>query len=121
MHLNPSGLAINKDWCEVSNAFCSISMDSFIIMPNHLHGIININQDGGKSIDHIIKYFKAISTYHYSQGVNRLSWKPYPGKLWQRNYFEHIVRTEKSLHEIRQYILNNPIEWHLDQNNPGNF
>jgi putative transposase len=121
MNLNSSGLAINKDWCELSDAFGSISMDSFIIMPNHLHGIININHEGGKSINHIIKYFKAISTYHYSLGVKQLNWHPYPGRLWQRNYYEHIIRTEKSSNEIRQYILNNPIEWHLDKDNPGNF
>jgi putative transposase len=121
MNLNSSGLAINKDWCELSDAFGSISMDSFIIMPNHLHGIININHEGGKSINHIIKYFKAISTYHYSLGVKQLNWHTYPGRLWQRNYYEHIIRTEKSSNEIRQYILNNPIEWDLDKDNPGNF
>jgi len=68
MYFNEGGLAINKDWHELPNAFSSISIDSFIIMPNHLHGIININHEGGKSINHIIKYFKAISTYHYSLG-----------------------------------------------------
>lgn len=66
----------------------------------------------------MIQWFKTMSTNEYIRGVRNSDWLPFPGKLWQRNYYEHIVRDEESLNRIREYIRDNPIRWHLDRENP---
>ena len=58
-----------------------------------------------------------MTTNEYIRGVRGLGWGPFPGRFWQRNYFEHIVRREDSLNRIREYIRN-PLRWHLDRENP---
>jgi len=70
------------------------------------------------SIGRIIQGFKSITTGKYINGVKRNGWEPFPGKLWQRNYFERIIRDENELNRIRTYILNNVGKWQDDENNP---
>jgi len=62
-------------------------------------------------------WFKTMTTNEYIRGVKNFGWIPFHGKLWQRNYHEHIIRDEKSLLTIRQYIQNNPREWEIDPEN----
>jgi REP element-mobilizing transposase RayT len=62
--------------------------------------------------------FKTFTTSQYRIGVNQSQWPPFPGKLWQRNYYEHIIRAEEDLNEIREYIVNNPAGWDKDEENP---
>jgi len=59
-----------------------------------------------------------MTTNDYIQGVKNHQWHPFPGKLWQRNYYEHIIRNEDDLEAIREYIINNPIRWADDEENP---
>ena len=66
----------------------------------------------------IVGAFKSITTVRYTHGVIHYGWPPFPGRLWQRNYYEHIIRNEKSLNRIRQYIYKNPARWDMDRNNP---
>lgn len=56
-----------------------------------------------------------MTTNEYIRGVKTLGWQPFDGKLWQRNYYEHIIRNEKSYHTISQYIINNPAKWTDDK------
>jgi len=56
----------------------------------------------------------------YTIGVHNHQWKPFHKKLWQRNYYEHVIRNEDNLRQIREYIINNPLKWELDEDNPGN-
>ena len=67
------------------------------------------------SIGRIVQAFKSITTHEYTNGVKQSDWKPFPGKLWQRNYWEHIVRDESDLNRIREYIQNNPAQWKSDK------
>ena len=113
----------------------------YVIMPNHSHVIItnigrasvgadlrvcpNGNRQGRTSGEHIgsplhrvIQWFKTMTTNEYIRGVRQHGWEPFPGKLWQRNYCEHIVRNEKELTRIREYIRNNPAQWETDRENP---
>ena len=53
----------------------------------------------------------------YIRGVKTSGWPPFRGRLWQRNYYEHIIRNERALNAIRQYIIENPRRWHLDREN----
>jgi REP element-mobilizing transposase RayT len=63
--------------------------------------------------------FKSITTNEYIAGVKQKQWPPFPGKLWQGNYYEHIVRDENELNDIRRYIMDNPRKWDLDRENPN--
>ena len=140
MILNMQGLIINKYWLELQNKFKNISLDVYKIMPNHIHGIIVIKSNTvgvsfmkpetkiiiSKSNHHmglinqtptiglIIRYFKSKCTYKiHKNGFNN--------QLWQRNYYEHIIRNEESLSNIREYIQNNPKKWIEDKENPKNL
>jgi putative transposase len=69
-------------------------------------------------LGNMIGAFKSITTNEYIVGVNELDWEPFPGKLWQRNFYEHIIRNERALKAIREYIINNPANWAADQLHP---
>ena len=58
-----------------------------------------------------------MSTNEYIRGVKQRGWPPFPGKLWQRNYYDHIIRNESELERIREYIVNNPLKWESDREN----
>ena len=60
-----------------------------------------------------------MTTNEYMRGVKTQGWTPFRGQLWQRNYYEHVVRDEESLNQIRQYILDNPARWEFDRENPA--
>ena len=61
-----------------------------------------------------------MTTNEYIRGVKLRGWPPFVEKLWQRNYYEHVIRNEQSLDGIRQYITNNPLRWTEDEENPVN-
>jgi len=65
----------------------------------------------------IVGAFKSITTVRYTHGVQHYGWLPFRGRLWQRNYYEHIIRSEESLNRIREYITNNPMQWEWDREN----
>ena len=73
------------------------------------------------NIPQIIQWFKTMTTNEYIRNVKQNNWQPFDKKLWQRNYYDHIIRDEKSLDKIREYIRNNPPQWELDRNNPENL
>jgi REP element-mobilizing transposase RayT len=96
----------------------------FVVMPNHLHGIVAIDQavhpvgpkplTRGRSLGSFINGFKAATT----RRLNEL--RGTPGRaVWQRNYYEHIVRGEDELNRIREYIALNPATWAVDRENPA--
>jgi putative transposase len=70
------------------------------------------------TLGEMIQWFKTMTTNEYMRGVKTLNWTPFPGKLWQRNYYEHIICSEIELNAIRQYIINNPLKWEQDRDNP---
>ena len=132
--LNTLGVFVRKCWNDLSSRYASVELDAFVIMPNHVHGIVTIGVGAGLALPEsencttthnqgaassaptlwdIVRTFKSISAI----GVNRLlmrSGQP----VWQRNYYEHIIRNEDELNHIREYIMNNPIQWALDEENP---
>ena len=72
----------------------------------------------GSPLRRVVQWFKTMSTNEYIRGVKQHGWPPFPGRLWQRNYWEHIVRDETELNRIREYIVNNPARWETDQLHP---
>ena len=129
MQLNPYGEIACRYWRAIPEHFPHVALDVYVIMPNHVHCIIAVgarhavplpsslerfgNPVAG-SIPTIIRSFKSSVTKH----INEL--RQTPGlPLWQRNYYEHVVRDEDSLLRIRQYILHNPSRWLFDHENPA--
>ena len=181
MILNDAGWMIQRVWDEIPSHYTGVKTDAFIIMPNHIHGIIflvgagpcacpgscacpngqpktgqpqgiaptgngpcacpngqpQIGQPRGGaptgnghrachngmqtvlSLPDVVHRFKTMTTKRYSDGVKQRGWPPYPKKLWQRNYWEHIVRNENESDRIREYIVNNPATWNQDKLNDG--
>jgi putative transposase len=78
-------------------------------------GIAPTNNGKNKSIGNIIDAYKSITTVEYIRGVKTMGWESFNGKLWQRNYYEHIIRNESSYQRISEYITNNPINWKNDE------
>lgn len=66
----------------------------------------------------VMDWFKTMTTNEYIRNVKRGLWEPFPGRFWQRNYYEHVIRNEKEMDEIRQYIRTNPLNWDSDKENP---
>ena len=148
MVLNDAGKMIEK-WCvELSHKFSDITVDVYVIMPNHFHSIIVNNGDGnnigadlrvypdekqrvcpnesgehanilgehtGSPLHAVVQWFKTMTTNEYIRGVKTLGWQPFDKKLWQRNYWEHIIRNEQSYQRIADYITNNPKKWQNDK------
>lgn len=151
MKLNNFGIIVNQWWQKTPQRFQNTQLDKFQIMPNHMHGIIHIVQNGRENrigrenraptsygrgssrptLGQIIAYFKYQSTKYIndhcvragiipSRHVRAGVIPPYR-KIWQRNFYEHIIRTESDLEKIRAYINNNPKTWDRDRNNPKNI
>ena len=119
--LNDAGLMVDAYWAHLPDKFPNVKLHAFIVMPNHIHGIIEIVDTGGHpgaSLHTIVQWFKTMTTNAYIKGVKNHYWQPFYGKLWQRNYWEHIVRNDKNLLFIRDYIINNPKTWENDVLHP---
>jgi REP element-mobilizing transposase RayT len=120
IQLNSAGKMITHWWLELVNKFSILRLDEFVVMPNHLHGILWF-ADHPKSapyLGEIIQWYKTMTTNEYIHGVKQFSWTVFHGKVWQRNYYDHIIRGEKDLDNIRLYIQNNPLRWAEDADNP---
>lgn len=132
MKLNQFGKIIEKEWLKTEEIRKNITLEDFIIMPNHFHAIIRINysikdkntksgkfQSPSNNIGAIIRGFKGATTkkiniLRISTGV--LQYAP-TKSIWQRNYWEHIIRDQKAFDNISRYIKNNPKNWKTDKLN----
>jgi len=124
-HLLPIYASINNTWRWLATQYDYVELDEWGIMPNHMHGIIVITDvcRGGsrtaptgqrKPIGRLVGAFKTVSTKRINEIRNT------PGaKIWQRNYYEHIIRDDDELNRICEYIANNPLQWEMDRENPA--
>jgi len=78
------------------------------------HGDI-LGEHIGSPLHRVVQWFKTMTTNEYIRGVKTLGWQPFNKKLWQRNYWEHIIRNEQSYKRIANYIINNPVKWENDR------
>ena len=124
MHLSPAGEMVRKAWIGIQRYDSRISLDEFIVMPNHMHGILFIAGRGRCpaptiSLSSIVRRFKSWTTNQYMWDVRTLGWPPFRKRLWQRNYYDHVVGTDRDLRGIRKYIRDNPNNWGNDPENPS--
>jgi hypothetical protein len=81
-------------------------------------GIFGETRQEPISLSTVMQRFKSFTTYEYGKGVRSSGWPRYPGRLWQHRFYEHVIRNERELDALREYIANNPLKWHLDRENP---
>lgn len=117
MALNAAGQMVVAIWQEMDDAFPRIAQDAFVVMPNHLHAIVHLSRDGpagNPRLGDIVQRFKSVTTAEYSKGVRLHNWAPYDRRLWQQEYYDHIVRDQHDLDRCRRYIAANPANWATD-------
>jgi len=119
MRLNDAGQMVQSVWDGIPAHYTGIETDAFVVMPNHVHGIVIIAGATGMSLPDVVHRFKTMTTKRYVDGVKQNGWPWFDGKLWQRNYWEHIIRNEHELNRVREYITNNPAKWDMDHQNPN--
>ena len=139
--LNPFGQIVEEQWRWLHEQYLYLTMDEFVVMPNHIHGIINIADciDNGsvgngrdrspldnhpspdhhaqqktKSLSELIGAFKTTSS-------KRIHRSGLPSFHWQKSFYERIIRNDQELTRIREYIQTNPLRWELDIENPGHL
>lgn len=115
VNLSPAGEAVLDTIEEIPSRFDKTEIEEYIVMPNHLHFIIF--NGGGFYIPDIIRWFKSVTTNRYIHGVKEQGWPQFNKKLWQRDYYEHIIRNQHSFETIKSYIRENPIRWSKKINN----
>ena len=128
MVLNDIGKTVNNCWIEIPKHFPRVTLDEYIVMPNHLHGIIVIvgandysPLQNMKSIQHPHGTSKTIGSVIRGFKIGVIKWARQNTNIkniWQRNFYEHIIRNEKDLNCTREYIVNNPAEWEEDEYYP---
>ena len=161
MIMSDAGEMIHRTWSQLPEKYPVVRTDAFVVMPNHVHGIVlndvdssvgaapcgrplsrpNQNEncrvteiesrDEGQpqgvaptddrriSLSDIVHRFKSFTTNRYAKGVKESGWHSFPGRLWQRNYFERVIRNEDEMNRIRDYIDGNPQNWETDEENPN--
>lgn len=126
MVLNEAGRVVDECWKDIPSHFPQVELDEFVVMPNHIHGIVRIMDAVGAkhlsplpsrrpgtshTLGSVIRGFKIGVTKWMRANTD-------VHDVWQRNYHEHIIRDEASLNRIREYMANNPASWADDAENP---
>lgn len=109
-----------EEWLfELERKFPETHLDAYVIMPNHIHFLLRKETPPGAHIGaplpEIVKWFKTQTTNAYIRAVKAGSYPPFDQHIWQRNYYEHVVRSEADYLAIWQYIAENPLKWELDK------
>ena len=99
---------IEKWILKIEEKYEVVKVDYFVVMGDHIHIIIFINEKCQIDLPRIMKWFKSMTTNEYILCVREGIYEPFEKKFWQRSYYDHIIRNEEDLNEKREYILNNP-------------
>ena len=134
-----AGAMVEKWYNEINMKYAGVEPCEYTIMPNHLHAIIVTTDDSidrvvadlrvcpynnlptdlgghaGPPLQMIIQWFKTMTTNEYIRGVKKHGWTPFRNRLWQRNYYERIIRDDAEHRRIAEYITNNPMKWKDDK------
>jgi len=136
MVLNDAGNMVDIAIKELPKHYAGVSLDEHMVMPNHVHMTIIIGADKLKlynngqaqgpvptqlSLSDIIHRLKSLTANKYIKGVTYEKWPVFNKHLWQRSFYDHIIRNGESLNKIRKYIINNPAKWAEDEKNPKNI
>jgi REP-associated tyrosine transposase len=122
--LNDFGKIVERSWLELPHHFIGLRLDSFVVMSNHFHGLVIIesNELGTRAglrpaptnLSEVVGGFKSFSSRRINEARNS-----HGLQVWQRNYYDHIIRTDREYNLTRLYILANPFMWKYDPDNPA--
>lgn len=123
MRSNRAGEIVWDTWCALPERFPAIYLDAFVVIPNHVHGLLWLafepriaSQEAiekATTLPDVIRVFKSISAIQVNRALGRTG-----VSVWQRSFYDRIVRSERALQAIRQYIRENPRRWTMDRYNP---
>ncbi len=115
MSLSPAGAMVRDVWDEVVAGHLGVSIDTLEVMPDHLHGIIVLEDDQQRtlSLSDVLHRYKSLTTKRYARGVHDQSWPRFVGRLWQESFYDRVIRREEELDAVRRYIVENPMRWEL--------
>lgn len=122
---------VQAEWESLLDRFPHIILDAFVIMPNHIHAIIivetplaSVPSKAGASpaatLGDVVGAFKSLCANMWLRHIRQNNINAL-GTFWQKNYYEHIIRSEKELNQVREYIINNPLKWEFDHENPNHI
>jgi len=132
MHLNEMGMIVNNCWLDIPENFPDVVMDVFVVMPNHVHGIIMVNNSQKKTkgakksihkpekglLEAVIGQFSYKSTMEIVTMSRREKTDEWRWSIWNDNYYTRIIESEHYLNILRWYIIQNPYRWDVDRENP---
>lgn len=114
-----AGMMLQDVIAESGSRFSTVTIDSQIVMPNHIHVLIGLairldDEALAENLSDVVRWIKNASHRRYGIGVKQSGWQPYQGRLWQKGFHDHIVRGEKELETLRNYIATNVERWEED-------
>jgi REP element-mobilizing transposase RayT len=125
MVVSRMGSIVERCWRDLVEHYPNVALDEFCVMPHHVHGIIWIRAAGRAGLKpaptsnrwhglpEIVRAFKTFSARRINEARGTAG-----TPVWQRNYYERVIRDDRELNAIREYIRTNPLRWHLDRENP---
>ena len=118
MRLNALGTLVETCWHALPTHYPHVELDAFVVIPNHVHGILVLADESPKrhGLPEIVRAFKTLSSRRVNEMRDRGG-----TPIWQRGYYEHVIRNEGLLGRIRDYVETNPCRWELDKENPKNI
>jgi REP element-mobilizing transposase RayT len=123
MFSNAAGECVARAWNALPQRYQCVALDAFVVMPNHIHGVIRLGDSAdasapgpqvSRSLGDIVRAFKSLSAVAVNRVIGRQG-RP----LWQRNYYERIIRDDEEWNRVREYIARNPTRWDDDAENPS--
>jgi REP element-mobilizing transposase RayT len=124
-----AGRIVEAAWADLPEHYPHVALDAFIVMPNHVHGILILEEVGAgfkptptnspgriRPLQPLPEIVRALKTFS-ARRINERRRTP-ERPVWERSYYDHVIRDEESLERIRDYISNNPLRWSMDRENP---
>lgn len=115
VELSIPGTIVRDEWLRSAQIRCELKLDTFVVMPNHLHAVVWLGHKPTRALGALVAGFKAATTRTINEAMGTVG---HP--VWQRNYHDRIIRDDRELNRIHQYILDNPLKWAQDPNHPAN-
>ena len=113
-----AGEMVTERWQLLGVRYPGVKVEPFVVMPNHVHGLISTaGMSSPPALGRIVGAFKSITARAYRSGTDDGLWLPMPNGLWQRGYFDHVIRNESDETHAIEYIENNPDNWSTDRYN----
>jgi putative transposase len=115
MIISDAGKIVSDCWYDLPKHYNNIILDEFILMPNHIHGIIKIQNRNDGNIKHGLSEFMRAFKSFSSRRINEINGRV-KNEIWQSRFYDHVIRSEDELSRIQIYIRNNVFNWRNDNN-----